>query len=382
MTDATESIERGAGRTHSNFLKAEDERHFIRVWFSEKNDDFNDFHARFLRHNAGLERHPKTGEVTLCSSELRADIAPVSVITDATSGVLKIEWNDGAVSHHTRDWLRRVAYGRVEKSVKPLSSDVTPHLLHFATDADLTEVAQAALLRVRETGLAIVRRTSTTPETETDSLIDAFAALGLSVRGTHFGRIEDLRPDNTTNQNTDQLGYTDAPIDLHTDQPFIDSPPQYQLLQAIRPATTGGENAFVDAYLAAQYFRAIDELSHDLLATIPVRFHRKQKAFESIVDAPVLAYGRGSYDAPERFRVRYSYFTLAPHRISFAKMSAFYRAYDDFARLVRDPAHQISVRLEAGDFAIYDNHRLLHARRPFTGPRWVRGIYFDEVRHA
>ncbi len=42
---------------------------------------------------------------------------------------------------------------------------------------------------------------------------------------THFGRIEDLRTDNTTNQNTDQLGYTDAAINLHTDQPFIADPP-------------------------------------------------------------------------------------------------------------------------------------------------------------
>ena len=42
---------------------------------------------------------------------------------------------------------------------------------------------------------------------------------------THFGRIEDLRTDNTTNQNTDQLGYTDAAINLHTDQPYIADPP-------------------------------------------------------------------------------------------------------------------------------------------------------------
>lgn len=42
---------------------------------------------------------------------------------------------------------------------------------------------------------------------------------------THFGRIEDLRTDNTTNKNNDQLGYTDAAINLHTDQPFIADPP-------------------------------------------------------------------------------------------------------------------------------------------------------------
>lgn len=33
---------------------------------------------------------------------------------------------------------------------------------------------------------------------------------------THFGLIEDLRTDNTTNKNNDQLGYTDAPVDVHT----------------------------------------------------------------------------------------------------------------------------------------------------------------------
>jgi hypothetical protein len=71
----------------------------------------------------------------------------------------------------------------------------------------------------------------------------AFAGQGLRVIGTHFGRIEDLRVDNTTNANTDQLGYTDAPIDLHTDQPFLDEPPRYQLLQSIRRAEVGGESA-------------------------------------------------------------------------------------------------------------------------------------------
>lgn len=52
-----------------------------------------------------------------------------------------------------------------------------------------------------------------------------FLPCGASVVETHFGRIEDLRTDNTTNQNTDQLGYTDAAINLHTDQPFIADPP-------------------------------------------------------------------------------------------------------------------------------------------------------------
>jgi gamma-butyrobetaine dioxygenase/trimethyllysine dioxygenase len=58
-------------------------------------------------------------------------------------------------------------------------------------------------------------------------------------------------------------------------------------------------------------------------------------------------------------------------------MEAFYRAYQRFQRIVHDPAHHLRFLLGPGDFVLYDNHRMLHARTSFTGPRWVRGVYFD-----
>jgi gamma-butyrobetaine dioxygenase/trimethyllysine dioxygenase len=58
-------------------------------------------------------------------------------------------------------------------------------------------------------------------------------------------------------------------------------------------------------------------------------------------------------------------------------MEAWYRAWDRFARLVRDRASQYRFTLAPGDALLYDNHRMLHARTPFRGPRWVRGVYFD-----
>ncbi len=58
-------------------------------------------------------------------------------------------------------------------------------------------------------------------------------------------------------------------------------------------------------------------------------------------------------------------------------MEAYYRAYSTFVALTLDPRLQYSDRLDAGDFVLYDNHRMLHARTAFTGARWMRGIYFD-----
>jgi len=239
---------------------------------------------------------------------------------------------------------------------------------------DLDAVAARALAVVRTHGLVIVRGDpAADPVAATEPLVQAFERQGLGVIETHFGRIEDLRPDNTTNQNTDQLGYTSAGIDVHTDQPFLPHPPRWQLLQAIVPATHGGDNFIVDGQAAAAYFASIDEPGHALLTSVDVRFHRKQKAFERLVVAPIVV-----LDGPRGFQIRYSYFTLAPHRVPFARMRAWYRAYDAFARLVRDPRHQYQFALGRGDFVLYDNLRMLHGRTAFTGPRWLRGIYFDE----
>jgi gamma-butyrobetaine dioxygenase len=104
---------------------------------------------------------------------------------------------------------------------------------------------------------------------------------------------------------------------------------------------------------------------------VPVRFHRRQKAFESLVVAPILDFSGAT------FRIRSSYFTMDPYDRPFDEMEDWYRAYDRFAELVRHRGHQMRVTLEPGDFLVYDNHRMLHARTGFRGPRWVRGIYFD-----
>jgi gamma-butyrobetaine dioxygenase len=285
------------------------------------------------------------------------------------AGAVDIDWgdrSDGKVSRYSSDWLRTHAYAADRTPSPAPPSDSQSVTLDFSRLEE--PFGRAALRALERTGLLVVRGFGL----DTDALIAALSQEGLSVIETHFGRIEDLRTDNTTNRNTDQLGYTDSAIQLHTDQPFLDRPPRYQLLHCQRPAETGGDNAVVDALAAAHHLADLDRPAFDLLRTVPATFHRKQKAFERVLVSPIL-----DFDAPGGFRIRYSYFTLAPHRRPFAEMEAWYRAYNRFATLVRDERHQYRFRLEAGDFLLYDNWRMLHARTSFTGPRWVRGVYFD-----
>ncbi|MCW5804741.1 MAG: TauD/TfdA family dioxygenase [Deltaproteobacteria bacterium] len=334
-------------------------------------DHHADFHLRWLRHNCDVDRHPATGERTVESAELPDELAVADAAID--DGALRVTWvHDGRVSRYPLAWLAQHAYAVERAAVPRPPSDVAA--IELDGSAGPASVAGDLLARVAERGAALVRRETASPESETEAWIAALEGRGLGLVGTHFGRIEDLRTDNTTNANTDQLGYTDAAIELHTDQPFLDEPPRYQLLQGIRAADRGGDTTLADGEAAYRYLASLDGEAADLLAATPVRFHRRQRAFEREVIAPIVEVRGG------RVRVRSSYFTVAPYRLPFERMTAWYRAHDRFVRLLRDPRHHYAFRIRPGDALLYDNRRMLHGRTAFAGARWVRGVYFDDPR--
>jgi len=331
-----------------------------------------DFHLRWLRHNCDLDRHPTTGERLIDSAALPDDLAVVNAGVD--DGVLRITWaHDGRVSRYPLAWLRRHAYAVDRVAVPRPPSD--PRALELDGARGPAAIAKELLARVERDGAALARREHPHPEEETDAWITALETHGLRVVATHFGRVEDLRTDNTTNAHTDQLGYTDAAIDLHTDQPFLDKPPRYQLLHGIRNPDRGGETLLADGEAAFRYLASLDREAANLLSGTPVRFHRRQRAFEREVAAPIVTIRDG------RVQLRSSYFTVAPYQLPFDRVASWYRAHDRFVRLLRDPRHHFRFRLRSGDALVYDNRRMLHGRTAFAGPRWIRGVYFDAPRH-
>ena len=340
---------------------------FLRVRLPELRADY---HLRWLRHNCDVDRHPLTRERVVDSAELPDRLAVISA--DLTDGALRVEWlHDRRVSSYPVPWLLEHAYAVDRDPVEPPPSDVSLLEIHRGLRSP-AEVVPELLARIEREGAAVVRGRAPRDgaELETVAWIAALRSAGLHLIETHFGAIEDLRTDNTTNQNTDQLGYTDAAVELHTDQPFLDHPPRYQLLQSVRVAEAGGDSLIADARAAYRYLASIDAEAAELLRTVEITFHRKQRAFERVVRSPLIVDG-------DRFMIRSSYFTMAPHRLPFERMEAWYRAYDRFVRLVRHPRHRFQLALRPGEILVYDNHRMLHGRTAFRGARWVRGVYFD-----
>ena len=155
----------------------------------------------------------------------------------------------------------------------------------------------------------------------------------------------------------------------------MEEPPSVQILQGIRPAERGGESYLVDARQAALYLKQMNPWAFDMLKTVKVKFHRKQKNFTAVTHYPIIQ-TMGDHIQ----QIRYSYFTMDPFRVPFEWMRLWYEAYDQFAKILVDPKFQYRFLLRSGDFVLYSNETLVHAREAFSGSRHVRGVYLDQKK--
>ncbi|KAJ3109967.1 hypothetical protein HDU96_007013 [Phlyctochytrium bullatum] len=375
------------------------------------------FHHRWLRHNCPCLlgcRHPTTRERIIDSIDVPLDVHPSSAtwtLRDGEEG-LEVVWDDGHNSFYTQAWLKDNAYDWPWDGEAFLSKDFDPINLSFddVTDAvaladlqidfaalasehgvkvdteshtvDLADhpslaaaYARAVRHRLDTYGATVVR----TRGLDTEVIIRDFLGAAAEVIPTHFGRIEDLRTRNTSNANTDQLGYTNAAVEAHTDQPFLTSPPGMQLLQCVQAAGRGGESLVVCAdRVTAWLGRALPEVV-GWVGGVEVGFDRKQRGFAARVDRKILEVNEDG----GLVQVRYSYFTHAAFgMVPFGAMEGWYAAYDAFSKLVRGSSPwRVEFALGRGDLVIYNNWRMLHGRKAFVEmeggeERHLRGVYF------
>ncbi|KAJ2850017.1 hypothetical protein IWW36_002202 [Coemansia brasiliensis] len=389
---------------------------WIRVAFSEATDGIvtADFHYFWLRHNClclnGC-RHATTRERLIDAAVIPLNIRALRAVVSSTNennepavtifwppiatkgarGELEPSQEKEHVSVFPLDWLRSNAYAINRKQ----THDLPPHDVNLVTvnyqeivakysnheaPAKLTPEGTAYYKsqlydKLSRYGVAVIRNRGS----DTEEIIYDFIDPSADVIATHFGRIEHLRTGNTENSNNDQLGYTNLPVRLHTDQCYAETVPGFQFLHCIRPADAGGENYFVHAESAANYLKTeVSRRAYDLLTTVPVRFDRKQSKFQALHIDPILRLSDNAAGERKLEQVRYSYFTQGPQNsVSFADMREWYEALQIWDKLLYRDDFQIKADLKAGDVVIYDNLKVLHARNGFTGARHMAGVYLS-----
>lgn len=333
------------------------------------------YHYVWLRDNCPTARHPVVGERVLDPVVIPLDIAPGEVRLNE-DGALEVSWgNDGHQSRYDPDWLYQNAYepeARAARRFKPtlwttqMLSDYLPEVTYESIMAD-DEGLLTWLRLLRQYGFTIVRGVPT----ESGMVLKVAERISY-LRKTNFGvlfNVESMPDPNS-------LAYTAVKLNAHTDLVSREAQPGLQFLHCLVFDAEGGESILVDGFAAAEELRQRYPDDYEVLTTVPVRFRYQDKETDVTFKAPVVRLDAdGDY-----FEIRYSTALLAPLDIDPPLVKPFYRAFQNFSRILRDPRYEFKFKLRPGDCEVFDNRRVLHGRdefNPQSGPRHLQGCYID-----
>jgi alpha-ketoglutarate-dependent taurine dioxygenase len=338
------------------------------------NGRVSEFASIWLRDNLREDRDPHSGQRLVDIADLPED--PRIRSASAEDGTVRVEWeNDAHRASFDLDWLALHDFG----APRPRPEFATRLWLEGARLDASRDVARTTLAQVRgdpsvrlnwltrllQDGIAFL---SGVPSRE-EAILEATSFIG-RVAETNYGLVFDVR----SVPQPRNLAYSELGLGLHTDNPYREPVPGFQLLHALIASRDGGESLFADGFALAEHLRSTEPGAFTQLTQTPVPFLYRSKDAELFAERPLIQLScRGSVTA-----VHYNNRSIAPLRLSAHDARPFYAAYRSFAALLREPRFQLRHRLATGDLVAFDNQRTLHGRTAFSSakyPRHLRGCY-------
>jgi len=334
----------------------------------------SEFPSLWLRDNCPANRDPQNGQRLIDVTDLPHDprIHAATVHDDA----ILVEWEDESdPATFDLQWLAR--NGLCDQG---LMVNLTTKLwlegaeleasrdfawLAFPEFRDDHQVRLDWMIRLIHEGVAFL---TDVPCLE-QAVLEPVQLIG-TIQETNYGRVFDVRflprPEN--------LADSDRGLGLHTDNPYRDPVPGFQVLHILAASPEGGESILADGFAIAEFLRREEpELFRKLTQTpVPFRFSSKDADLSSRKSLIQVAID-GSIQA-----VHYNNRSIAPLQLSPPEVGPFYRAYRRFAELLRDEKFQLRLHMGDGDLVAFDNHRILHGRTGFSSskyPRHLQGCY-------
>lgn len=205
------------------------------------------------------------------------------------------------------------------------------------------------------------------------------------LRNTFYGSTWDVR----SMPEAKNVAYTNQDLGFHMDLLYMKEPPGYQLLHCLENSCEGGESRFSDAFRAARLMARENPFLYDVLTkrALTYEYTHDDQLYYNRWPVFDLHPDRGSgtsirhvnYSPPFQSKLP---LTRAFHdNENFGEFDLLTRALRKFLRYVEHPSHVFELKLNPGECVIFENRRVLHARRQFntgTGKRWLAGAYIDE----
>jgi [2-(trimethylamino)ethyl]phosphonate dioxygenase len=334
-----------------------------------QNSSYSVYSSLWLRDNDPANRDGRTGQRLISLLDLPQE-PRLRAAEPQPPGYITLNWEDGETSVFPLPWLR--AFDRsLRISHRPTRLPWMGQPATAFARCDYTEWMQNPASRedwlyyAGRDGLAFLRDVPLE-----DATVLRIADLIGFVRETNYGRVFDVRSVAEANN----LAYTNRALPVHTDNPYRDPVPGFQLLHCLSAAGEGGDSIFVDGMAVAERIRVEDPDAFTTLCQTPILFRFQDATVDLVAERTML-----ELDTQGQFRaIHYNDRSIAPLPLKGPRLKKYYPAYRKLAALLHEPARLVVCRLEPHDLVLFDNTRVLHGRTAFsTGARHLQGCYVD-----
>lgn len=335
----------------------------------------------WLRDACTCERcvDPSSGQKRFASADVPDDLK-ISALT-AVEGSLEILWeNDFLTGGTHRSTYPRVLWRNVPTWRRGvLNTRLIPTLWNgeamkkaetfcsFQAFKEDKDIHRSAIKALHEYGLVFLHDVPASEE----SVKEIAAQIGV-IQNTFYGTTWDV----VSKPNAENVAYTNSYLGLHQDLLYMRSVPRIQILHCLKNTCEGGESLFGDGYHAKSLFRKRHPQYVPALRDRGVLYGYNKGG--NMYEQMRPTFGREGiwWSPPFQSHYQGDYPTL--------KAMELYSEWLEGARLLKDiiddEENIYEYKMQPGDCAIFDNHRLLHGRRAFdtsSGERWLKGAYVD-----
>lgn len=313
----------------------------------------------------------ETGQRKQTPTELDPSITASKLVWMADKRELSVQWNNGEPPglYPSEFFDNIIAGGAIgERFVTPKTWDAAV-LDGNTPTGEFKDIAAGKtqwLMNLAEYGFVVI--SGVQPDMEGARAVAT--AIG-HVRETIFGGLWALESGSREHQDT---AYSSEALGAHTDSTYSHDAPGLQMLLCSVMDCTGGESTLSDGFRIAEIMRDEDPDLYQFLSTLPVPGEYLEKGVHLRACRPMF---RHDPETGSLAQVSYNCYDRAPFLLPPDDSARFYRGVRRFHELANSPELTWEKQLSPGMMLLFDNWRLLHGRRAFSGYRKFFGCYMD-----
>ena len=334
----------------------------------------------WLRDHCRSAFHPQTRERIFDIWAQKAAPRPASA--EIAGDQLLVRWKaEDVESRFDLDWLEKTIDqgSRADPAELPDKlwyADQVEHMSRFtwsALERDPSVVAAWARVLL-ERGFALV---TNLPHTD-EAIFDLARLLGPVSPASGFYHDEIVYKPDPVN-----AAFTTDALEMHTDTPTVSSPPGLKFFHCSANTVEGGDNLYIDGFAVANDFRNSHPEDFDLLCRHRIPYVYQNEGFDYRARHTIIELDHRA----ELAAVRISRHLVDMLDLPQEALDDFYSAFHRFGRLFLDPRYLLRFRMQPGECAVIDNHRVAHGRDAYSagnGERYFRNCFVDrdELKNA